>query len=169
MHVWYKGPGVWQVAVEFKPVPCTAVRGHQGAKLQGQVGEGGDSSFLDANYPPQLTVGRRPPRGGFREGRRGGGGGLGGAWRGAPGGSVGGGVQGAGSRGRFGVVVGGGPGGPIWGGGGGGGAKAPVTSPCTPSNHTITITRIEYWDRAGGGGTSSRRLQRQMRYALESG
>ena len=25
---------------------------------------GGDSSVLDANYHPQLTVGRRPPRGG---------------------------------------------------------------------------------------------------------
>ena len=34
---------------------------------------------------------------------------------------------------------------------------------------TITLTRIEYWDRAGGEGTLFRRLQRQMRYALESG
>ena len=54
-----------------------------------------------------------------------GGGGLGGTWGGgAPGGSVwGGGVQ----VGRFGVF------------GGGGGAQAPLTSPCRPSNHTITI------------------------------
>ena len=33
---------------------------------------------------------------------------------------------------------GGGPGGAIWGVGGGG-AQAPLTSPCPPSNHTITI------------------------------
>ena len=38
---------------------------------------------------------------------------------------------------RFGVV---GLGGAIWGvGGGQGGAQAPLTSPCPPSNHTITI------------------------------
>ena len=42
---------------------------------------------------------------------------------GAPGGSVG----------------GGGSGGAIWGVGGGGGAQAPLTSPCPPSNHSITI------------------------------
>ena len=58
--------------------------------------------------------------------------GLGG---GAPGGSVWGGVQ----VGQFGVVVGGGgPGWAIWGVGGGG-AQAPLTSPCPPSNHNITI------------------------------
>ena len=35
---------------------------------------------------------------------------------------------------------GGGPGGAIWGvGGGRRGAQAPLTSPCPPSNHTITI------------------------------
>ena len=33
---------------------------------------------------------------------------------------------------------GGGPGGAIWGVGGGG-AQAPLTSPCPPSNHSITI------------------------------
>ena len=41
---------------------------------------GGDPSVLDANYPPQLTVGRRPlgggggggDGGGFKEGQRGG-------------------------------------------------------------------------------------------------
>ena len=45
-----------------------------------QGGGGGDPSVLDANYPPQLTVGRRPLWGGggalegeFREGRMGGG------------------------------------------------------------------------------------------------
>ena len=71
------------------------------------------------------------------EGRGNGGGGPGGAWGGgAPGGSVrGGGVQ---AR-RFGVVGGGGPGGVIWGVGRGGGAQAPLTSPCLPSDHIITI------------------------------
>ena len=71
---------------------------------------GGDPLVLDANYPPKMG------------GRGEGGGGLGGAWGGgAPGGSVGGGgVQ----VGRI---------------GGGGGAQAPLTSPCPPSNHTITI------------------------------
>ena len=64
-----------------------------------------------------------------------GGGGLAGALGGggAPGGSVGGGVQ---VR-RFGVV-GGGSRWAIWGVGAGGGAQAPLTSPCPPSNHTIT-------------------------------
>ena len=33
----------------------------------------------------------------------------------------------------------GGPGGVIWGVVGRGGAQAPLTSPCPPSNHTITI------------------------------
>ena len=54
---------------------------------------------------------------------------------GAPGGSVGGGVQ----VGRIGVVGGGLS---RWGDlgcWGGGGAQAPLTSPCPPSNHTITI------------------------------
>ena len=74
--------------------------------------------------------------GGALEGgsRRGyGGGGLGGAWGGGlregrlgrgggSGGRLGGGVQ----VGRVGVL-------------GGGGAQAPLTSPCPPSNHTITI------------------------------
>ena len=42
---------------------------------------------------------------------------------------------------HFEVVVGGGrgPGGVIWGVGAGGGAHAPLTYPCPPSNHTITI------------------------------
>ena len=35
--------------------------------------------------------------------------------------------------------LGGGPGGAIWGVEGGGGAQAPLTSPCPPSNHSITI------------------------------
>ena len=78
---------------------------------------GGDPSVLDANYPPQLTVGRRPL-----------GGGGGGAWEG--------GRMGGGSR-RVGWG-GGGPGGAIWGVGWGG-AQAPLTSPCPPSIHTITI------------------------------
>ena len=56
--------------------------------------------------------------GGLREGRLGGGGGPSGAIRG-------------------GGVGGGGLGGAIWGVWGG--AQAPLTSPCPPSNHTITI------------------------------
>ena len=60
------------------------------------------------------------------------GGGLGALGGGAPGGSVGGG------GGRWGEVGGGGS---RWGdlGCGGGGGQAPLTSPCPPSNHTITI------------------------------
>ena len=62
--------------------------------------------------------------GGFWEGRLGGGlGGAGGG--GVREGRLGGGVQ----VGRFGVFLG------CWGGG----AQAPLTSPCPPSNHTITI------------------------------
>ena len=63
---------------------------------------GGDPSVLDANYPPPLTVGRRPLGGG-------GGGGGGGAWRG---GSRRGAGEG-GSRGGGGAV----PGVPVGGGG----------------------------------------------------
>ena len=63
------------------------------------------------------------------------GGGLGGAWGGgAPGGSVGGGVPGGAHWGGGGIQVG--RFGVWWGGGG---AQAPLTSPCPPSNHTITI------------------------------
>ena len=42
---------------------------------QARGGGGGDPSVLDANYPPQLTVGRRHPGGGggLREGQWGGG------------------------------------------------------------------------------------------------
>ena len=29
-------------------------------------------------------------------------------------------------------------------------SQAPLTSPYPPSNHTITLTRTEYWDQAGG-------------------
>ena len=85
-------------------------------------GGGGNPSVLDANYPRQLTVGQRPlggggggghGRGGSRGGRMGGGGSRRVGW--------GGGVQ-AGDLG--------------WGGVGG---QAPLTSPCPPSNHTITI------------------------------
>ena len=69
--------------------------------------------------PPKLIVGRRPLGGAGGGGSRRGDGGGGG-----PGGSVGGGS----SRGNLG-----------WGGGGGGAAQAPLTSPCPPSNHSITI------------------------------
>ena len=67
--------------------------------------------------------------------------GGGGSGRGNGGGS-GASVGGGGVRvGQFGVVVGGGVaqglGGSLWWGGGG--AEAPLTSPCPPSNHTITI------------------------------
>ena len=105
--------------------------------------QGGQPLGSGCQLPPQLTVGRRPLggrgggggawEGGFKEGRMGGG--LGGAW-------------GGGRSRRVGSGGGGGPGGAIWGvGGGGGGAQAPLTSPCPPSHHT----RIEHWDRAGGG------------------
>ena len=83
------------------------------------TGGGGDSSVLDANYPPppEITVDWRPPWGamgrGSRRGLRGGGSGRVGWGRGAPGAA-------------------------IWGGGGGG-AQASLTPPCPPSNHTITI------------------------------
>ena len=76
--------------------------------------------------------------GGFREGEWGGGSRRG--WEGGrPGGSVGG---GGGSKwGNSGWWWGKGPRRAIWGvwGGGGGGAQVPLTSPCPPSNHIITI------------------------------
>ena len=79
---------------------------------------GGDPSVLDANYPPQLTVGRRPLGGGGGGSGRANGGGIGGG---------GGGVQ----VGQFGVVVGGGSRwGDLgcWGGGGGGSPYLPLPS-----------------------------------------
>ena len=86
------------------------------------------------NCWPEAPWGGGDLRGGFREGE--GGGGYRRGWRGggAPGGSVGGGVQ----VGQFGVVGGGVQVG-RFGVLGGGGAQAPLTSPCPPSNHTITI------------------------------
>ena len=90
---------------------------------------------MDANYPPTDCWPEAPwggggggggggwgggaLEGGFREGRIGGGG-LGGALGGGSG------------RVRFG-------GGGALGGSVGRGAQAPLTSPCPPSNHTITI------------------------------
>ena len=53
---------------------CTAMQSKlcsSEAPTPGGGGGGGDPSVLDANYPPQLTVGRRPLGGG-------GGGGVGG-------------------------------------------------------------------------------------------
>ena len=47
----------------------------QGRSVQGPGRGGGDSLVLDANYHPQLTVGRRP---------------LGGTWEGGGGGVLGG-------------------------------------------------------------------------------
>ena len=102
------------------------------------LNHGGGGGLLGSGrqLPPQLTVGRRPEGGGgggigggFREGQRGGGGsrrGLGGGGSGRVGG---GGVQ----VGRLGVV------------GGGGGHRLPLPPLALP------LTRIEYWDRAGGG------------------
>ena len=53
---------------------------------------------------------------------------MGGSRRGWGGGGLWEGRLGGGQMGQFGVV-----------GGGGGGAQAPLTSPCPPCNHTITI------------------------------
>ena len=47
--------------------------------------------------------------------------------------------------------------------------KGYKTKTGSTSSVTLTLTRVEYWDRAGGARTSSRRLHRQMRYTLESG
>ena len=93
------------------------------------VSRGGGGLGSGRQLPPQLTVGRRPLGGG---GGGIGGGGSGRANGGGIGGAGGGGLQegrvGGGVQvGRFGVL------------GGGGGAQAPLTSPCPPSNHTITI------------------------------
>ena len=108
---------------------------------------GGQPLGSGRQLPPQLTDGRRPLWGG-------GGGGGGGHWRGGSGRGnwAGGSRRGLGGLGwgsgrvgwggggaPGGSVGGGGPGGAIWGVGGGRGAQAPLTSPCPPSNHTITI------------------------------
>ena len=91
-------------------------------------GGGGDSSVLDANYPPPPT--NRWPQAPL--GCVGGGGVLGGVTgrafcRGSPGGLVG----------------LGGPSGAIWGAHAPKAkrfpSQAPLTSPCPPSNHTITL------------------------------
>ena len=87
--------------------------------------------------------GRRAHHPSDRSLAQGGGGGIGrgGSGRARGGGGQSGGLVGGGVQvGQFGVVV-----------VGGGGAQAPLPAPCPPSNHTITITRFEYWDRAGGG------------------
>ena len=86
--------------------------------------------------PPPQSVGNpaylRALQGGFREGR----------WGGRS-------RRGFGGRGAPGASDGGGPRAVIWGGGGGpvrlfgvlrGGGQAWLTSPCPPSNHTITIS-----------------------------
>ena len=99
------------------------------------LSRGGRLLAFVRDSPPPVEVGRRPLggggggggalEGGFREGRWGGG---------QSGGSVGGG----GSRwGNLGWWGGGGSTRPWWLARGGGGA--PRTSPCPPSNHTITI------------------------------
>ena len=58
--------------------------GKPGSRRAGHRHKGSDPSVPDANEPPQLSVGRRPPLGG-------GGGGGGGLGRGAVGGASGGG------------------------------------------------------------------------------
>ena len=88
----------------------------------GRHGGGGRLLSFGCQLPPQLTVGRRPP------------GGVGG----------GGGLEGGSGRGDGGLREGRlGGGGSRWGDlgcfGGGGGTQASLTSPCPPSNHTITI------------------------------
>ena len=134
-----QGTGVgigWQVpglSVECgKTIRCVmpkAVQGSQRAttartsNAETPGGGGGDSSVLDANYPPPTNRWPKPPPGG-------GGGWEGGFWKGRWGGALRGGVR----EGRWG---GGGPTEAIWGGGGG----APITSPCPPSNHSITINQ----------------------------
>ena len=93
---------------------------------------GGTSPRFCTRLPPPVEVARRPPGGG------GGGGGAlegGGVQGGARGGAVGRGEGG----GRLGGARGGGRLGGSVGGGVQGGAQAPLTSPCPPSNHTITI------------------------------
>ena len=104
-------------------------------QLRGGGGGGATPRFGTPTTPPTNCWPEAPggggdwrgDGGGSRRGDRGGPGRVG--WGG------GGGVQ----VGRIGVVGGGGdPGGAIWGVGGGG-AQAPLTSPCPPSNHTITI------------------------------
>ena len=87
----------------------------------GHRGGGADSSVLDADTPPPLTVGWRV-RGGLGGGGSGRGDGEGGSGRGG-GGALGGG-------GRFGGNT---PPRPSIGQ-----SQAPLTSPCPPSNHTIT-------------------------------
>ena len=103
---------------------------------------GCNSLGLDTNYhpPPALTIGHRPPLGGGLGGGGGGTGmgGLGWVWGGGGSGRVGGG--GGVQVGRFGGYM------PQ--------CQALVNHRLPlppPSNHTITLTRIEYWDRAGGG------------------
>ena len=86
--------------------------------MGGGGARGGPLLAFIRDSPPNRS-GPKAPRGG---GGGGGGIGGGGGWEGR----LGGGVQ----VGQFGVVR---------GGRGGGGAKAPLTSPCPQSNHTITI------------------------------
>ena len=97
-------------------------------------GGGGGAGFWTPTTP-QLTVGRRPlfGWGGGQDWRGGSGRGEWGGWGGLREGH--GGFQ----VGQFGVVVGGFQMGRFGVLGGGRGAQAPLTSPCPPSNHNITI------------------------------
>ena len=123
-------------SVPISPSPsvaCTAVQNAQ-SQVQTQThtlthphahthtrGGRGDSSVLDANYPPANCWSEAPS----------GGGGLGGVMGGGESGRVG--WRGGGSRWA------------LWGGGympprpSVGPSQAPLTSPCPPSNHTITL------------------------------
>ena len=98
-------------------------------------GGGGRPLASGRQLTPRLAGGQSPLGGGWHgRGGQGGsnGGGLGGAWGGgSPGGEVRGeGLGGASWAGGGGIQV---------GRFGGDGARAPLTSPCPPSNHTITI------------------------------
>ena len=133
-YVWCTGEHVPAAIVG----PSTHGDGFFHVKYMSRGGGGATPRFWTPTTPPQLTIGRRPLGGGGG----GGGGGLeGGSRRGGGGGGCSGRVGGGGSKwgnlgwwwgggvqvGRFGVLR------------GGGGAQAPLTSPCPPSHHTITI------------------------------
>ena len=119
---------------------------------------GADSSVLDANYP-------HPPPNCWPEAPLGGGGSGWGGW-----GGVGFGGFCLGWGGPEGLVGGGGS---KWGNLGGtypqGQALVHRRVPLSPLALPVTIPGLNIGTELVGEGTSSRRLQRQMRYALESG
>ena len=107
-------------------------------------GGGATPQFWTPTTPPTNCWPEAPWGGHWRGGSGRGGGGGGGSRRGWGGGGGGGGLRegrlGGGSRwGESGWWGGGSRWGDLGCWGGGGGAQAPLTSPCPPSNHTITI------------------------------